>query len=329
MSFFGLFKSKDDQRNVSDLPAIVTRGLKTQFTVPEPTKSLLWLTNEDPLKISSPFSIKLTISIASDGVKSDIDDGHNFFGEPSLIWTQLPVTENDDLEAKPMYYPAYSALSPAHRYQYLMWLRDVTQQTNLSYVFLYYYGLERHLLVGNFDAAALETIRLLKHHDRGSFRVYVRDALIVAALHHKRTDLFEKYPFILDGATNETLLLRKKLGRKVTGKDLIELAPTFGFYNRRYIRLRPAEFELELESLLAEYAAKRGPLLDVVPEIEMQYEERCVFANASLPNSVRTVKVPQLVTDDRFKKASLALLSEAHENLKQQGLKKKRTSNER
>ena len=251
MSFFDFLKHSNNRAKSSALPAIVKGGLKTQFVVPEPTKSLLWLTDADPSKITSPLSIKMIISITPDGVKTDIDSGHNFFGEPSLIWTQLPVKENDDMEVKPMYYPAYSSLTPEHRYQYLMWLQDVTQQTNLSYVFLYYYGLERHLLVGNFEGSALETLRLLKHHNRGSFQTYAQEALIVATLHRKRQDMFDKYPFILDSATNETLLLRKKLGHKITAKELMNLASVVGFTNRRYIKLRPTEFESEVEALLA------------------------------------------------------------------------------
>jgi hypothetical protein len=262
------------------------------------------------------MSIKLTISLSPNGAGIQTDDGHNFFGEPSLIWTKLPVEENDETEQKPMYYPSYSGLSPKHRYQYLLWLKDVTQATNLSYVFLYYYGLERHLLIGDFEKSAMEVLRLLQHHDRGTFRSYAQEALIVAALHRKRPDIFEKYSFIQQGVSNETLLMRKALGKRIEARELIELASRIGFKNRRYLKLRPSDFEHVLQLLLDSFEAKNGSLLDIVPSNDMEYIECSVFANVSLPASVRTVKVPQLITDPRFKSAAIKLLTEAHESVK-------------
>ena len=81
-----------------------------------------------------------------------------------------------------MYWPSYSAFSPEARYEYLRWLSDITQPTNLSYVFLYFYGLERHLLVGEYDAAVDEIVRLLKAHPKKSFIQYASQSLIIASL---------------------------------------------------------------------------------------------------------------------------------------------------
>ncbi len=291
-------------------------SLKKQFVIPEPTKSLLWVTFEDVSKIASPMAIKMTISVSSGEVETHVDDGHNFFGEPSLIWTKLPVEENDELEKEPMYYPSYSRLSPKHRYQYLSWLRDITKPTNLSYVFLYYYGLERHLLIGNFESAVSEILRLLQHHDRGTFRAYAQESLIVATLHRKRIDLLEQYSFIRDHVSNESLLMRKALGKGVEAKDLMELASRVGFKNHRYIKSRPLDFEKALQSKLTTFEAEYGPLLDVVPADDMRCKKSSVFANYSLPESVRAIQIPQLVTDHRFQAAALQLLVGAHESLK-------------
>lgn len=316
MIFSRFFKSDSKQEQASALVVAAPMSLKRQFIIPEPTKSLLWITSEDASRVSSPMSITLTISLSSSGVDTRIDDGHNFYGEPSLIWTRLPVEENDKIEQKPMYYPSYSGLSPTHRYQYLSWLRDITQPTNLSYVFLYYYGLERHLLVGDFEKAVLEILRLLQHHNRGTFRSYAQEALIVGALHRKRPDILEKYSFIEDCVSNETLLIRKALGKKIKPKELMEIASQVGFKNRRYIKLRSSDFERELQSLLIAYETEYGSLLDIVPSDDLRYEESSVFANVSLPVSVRTIKVPQLITNARFKSTALALLADAHENIK-------------
>ena len=72
----------------------------TGIFVPEPTKSLLWVTNEDTSKISSPMSIKITISLQSDGAKMETDDGHNFYGEPSLIAIFKCRFDSDNFEIR-------------------------------------------------------------------------------------------------------------------------------------------------------------------------------------------------------------------------------------
>lgn len=304
------------EQATTELVVCTPASLKKHFVIPEPTKSLLWITFEDVSKIASPMAIKMTISVSTGGIETHVDDGHNFFGEPSLIWTKLSVEENDELEKEPMYYPAYSRLSPKQRYQYLSWLRDITQPTNLSYVFLYYYGLERHLLIGNFDSAVSEILRLLQHHDRGTFRVYAQEALIVATFHRKRFDLLEQYSFIRGHVSNESLLVRKALGKGVEAKDLMELASQVGFKNHRYIKLRPLDFEQALQSKITTFEAEYGPLLDIVPAEDMHYERSSVFANYSLPEPVRAIQIPQLVTDHRFQAVALQLLVNAHESLK-------------
>lgn len=246
----------------------------------------------------------------------ETDDGHNFYGEPSLIWTKLPVQKNTDLEEKPMYYPSYSHLYPKNRFQYLSWLQDVTKPTNLSYVFLYYYGLERHLLVGNFDLASQEIFRLLKHHDKGSFRAYAQNALIVSALHKNRADIFDKNSFLFESVSNESLIVRKMLGYKITAAEIMKLSYPIGFKNKRYIKMYPEDFERELDKLLISFEIENGPLLDIVEMENLERKESIVFANISLPEKIRTIAVPQIISDQKFKDACIGLLQKAHNSLK-------------
>lgn len=309
MKFFSKLLKKNS------LPIISNTKISELFNIPEPTKSLLWITKEDISKISSPFQIKISITL-NQKVESKINDGHNFFGEPSLIWTQLPVKKNNELETKPMYYPVYSSLTPEHRYQYLNWLRDITQPTNLSYVFLYYYGLERHLLVGNFDLATQEIFKLLKCHDKGTFRTYAQNALIASALYKNRIDIFEKDSFLFDSLSNESLIVRKKLGFKINANELMKLSYILGFKNKRYIKLYPENFIYELDKLLTTYEQQNSSLLDIVSFEEMESENSMVFANNSLPKNIRTIKVPQLISNLKFKRVCLNLLEETHDSLK-------------
>ncbi len=290
--------------------------LLAYYHIPEPTRSLIFINNDDISKIRDPNSIILALTITDDRVNSNIDNGKNFYAEPSAIWTKLPVEKNNLLETEPIYYPKYSKLSPKNRYQYLMWLCDVTRDTNLSYVFLYYYGLERHLLAGNFELAFKEIIRLLRYHDRGTFRRYAETALIVSSLYRKRFDLIQENIFLYDGVSNEELIIRKYMGIDLTAEDLMKLIPSVGLSNRRYFKLYPKKFKKELEGLLHEYNEKNGQILDCVSMESIEKEKSIAFANCSLNDEVRSIIVPDILHNKKLKEICLSLLERTNYNLK-------------
>ena len=71
--------------------------------------------------------------------------------EPSLINFdyEIKYVNSDEVE-KPDYNPSYSKLTPEQRGVYWSFLKDpFTGGFDISYVFLFYYGLERHLFKGN------------------------------------------------------------------------------------------------------------------------------------------------------------------------------------
>jgi hypothetical protein len=284
-----------------NLPSLAGNRVAAIFHIPEPTKSLLWITDEDISKIR-PYS------------------------EPSLIWRKLPVQENDELEMNPMYFPSYSGLSPTCRYQYLNWLKDITKPTNLSYVFLYYYGLERNLLVGKYKEAVKEIFRLLQWHDKGTFRSYAQTALLIAGIHKKDTELFKNSNLILDGHTNEGLIGKKLINQNITPKDIIKLSNNVGFTNKRYIKLYPDMFELELGRLQREHEYDNGPLLEMIDLSKLKYEVSSVFANVSIPVKVRQIKIPQLLSDENFKNQLKTLLEKTHISIKECKTSKTSTS---
>lgn len=92
--------------------------------------------------------------------------------EPALIDPRLPVDSvHPDLAGEGLHYwPSYAGLPPASRAAYLLWLSGGRSdpKTNIGYVFLFFYGLERRLLadVANSPAAILERCRLLAEVER-------------------------------------------------------------------------------------------------------------------------------------------------------------------
>ncbi len=314
---WSLFKKaiKEAPNTNSNLPAPIKNDLALQFQIPEPTKSLLWVTDENPSKIASPLGIKISFDLSSKNV--NIDDGHNYFGEPSLIWTKLPLQPNSELETKAMYYPSYSGLSPKNRFQYLNWLRDVTQETNLSYVFLYYYGLERHMLVGNYDLAVDEILRLIKYHNKSSFKAYAINSLILASGYRKRADIVKKAPFILNDPTPAALYIQYIAKDPLSAKEVINLANRVNYSNKRYIKAFPDLFERELQSIIDDYENTNGSIWDVVNINKLKENSYAYIANFSIPDNIRTIKIASPIDDLNFKSLLREFLKTAHIRIKE------------
>jgi len=302
-------RDTDNQRGLS-----IKRNsgnIAESLQIPEPTRSLLWLTDDDTEKIESATSI---------GV---IFDGENFrkkengyYSEPSLIWSKLPIKPNNELYQEAMYWPSYSAFSPEIRYQYLHWLGDITQPTNLSYVFLYFYGLERHMLVGDYDAAVDEIARLLKAHPKSSFRNYASRSLIVASLAKNRLDIIDRVPSLLEEEIDEALALRIIKGTSMTPDDVISIASKVGFKNKRYIKLYPEDFKKELQKNIDEFEDQFGNLMSTFNLSDFERSETEAFANLSIPEHVRRVRIPVILENTKFSRGMYNLLETAHKGVK-------------
>jgi len=315
-------------RNKKIAPALTKtdgKSLIGSLVIPEPTRSLIYFTDANPANAKNVFSLSVEIIISDHEETKEEANIKNLFSEPSMIWTRLKVEENDELEVKPLYYPCYSRLSPRQRYQYLSWLKDVTKPTNLSYVFLYYYGLERQLLVGDFESAVDEIARLLSSHDEGSFRSYAENALYAAILQKNRLDILDRHPFLLCSVTNEALYIRKELANGLTAEDFIEIVPAVKFSKRTYLQRYPDEFKKILQDEISAYELTNGLILDKISKDDLKWEERSVFANHSIPDHAREARVPQILQNKKFLEIVHLLLQNAHDKVKRNHHKKKIT----
>lgn len=308
------------------------QGITRYVQIPEPTLSLLWITNEDTSKWQSAGSVNLqmTVSIDEKTGQPDVtieDLSDTFFSEPSLIWSQLRIEPNNDIYDEPIYYPTYAELTPKGKYQYLSWLTDITQKTNLSYVFLYFYGLERHLVAGDYDKAVDEIVRLVKSHPEPMFVKYATNSLIAASMKRKRVDILKRAPFLLHEETDLALALRILRKTTLSPEDVISLANSAGFSNKRYVKQHPELFKVELSRQIA-HQEKIGALLSVLSLKEFKTIGREVFANMSFPDEVRTQNIHLILEDQRFQKAIYTLLDTTHQVVKKQ-LKEKRAQKTR
>jgi hypothetical protein len=129
-------------------------------------------------------------------VSSGLPEARNGTVEPALMDPWLPIDpQRPDWSGESMgYWPSYSTVSPQARAAYLSWLAGGRNSPNayIGYVFLYFYGLERRLII---DVANLpdpareyailteEIRRLLKiYRGNGSFRGYAESLLNAAAI---------------------------------------------------------------------------------------------------------------------------------------------------
>lgn len=289
------------------------RDVVESMLIPEPTRSLLWTTREDPSHIEHVSDNNIVLT--PNGITTRENDG--FYAEPSLIWEKLPIKRTDELENSPIYWPEYSKFSPEMRYQYLMWLRDITKDTNLSFVFLYFYGLERHLLVGDYDAAVDEISRLMKYHPAKSFINYASCSLVVSSLVRGRKDIIERVPQIMSEENNETLALRIANKSTMTSDDVISISGRVGFSNSRYIKLYPEAFKRELQRCIRSVEQQIGcGILGYFKLEDFETTVSDVFANLSIPRSIRKVRIPIIIGDKKFDVAMRKLLQAAHDQIK-------------
>lgn len=288
--------------------------------IPQNIINLLWFSN-------GPFK-------NYNGETSDIDFnfggrhihiGANYRQEPSAIDINLPLADTTDLPEQLGYYPSYERLTPQQRTIYLNWLSNITAPIDIGYVFVFYYGLERHMLFGNSEAAVSTILTLRKFHNNGSFLGYSGDALILYAILNNRYDFLKCIN--LEQVSDDARLLIQALTRQsLSGQDIMQAHKKFGFENNRYIKNQPDLFLSQLECLIYDkYFSNDYPIYtDDINAAKGNIQ--LVLANYSLMPEQRFFELPDITTSPRIYNEINSLLINTHEIVKQI-LKERRKEN--
>ena len=317
-------KSMIDNNAISKGDSIVIRPDK----VPEDVLNLLWFSDGPYANFTS--QAEHIITTTAEGFVFEI----SMMGtkEPSLISMELPIImPNNNAEIEPLsYFPSYSSISPQQRWIYLNWLRNIESSIDIGYVFIFYYGLERHLFFGNYETAFDMILRLRKHHKNNSFNVYSSNALIAATLFHKREDLFFNFINCIESFDHIDLshvyvLAKRLLGIALSPAELMALAKKVGFTNKRYLKNEKELFELELRKLLLDKHGEEKLSLEKYSLNKCPLANQMIIANYSLEHEQRTISVPSLIEAKVFSTELLMLLQSTHENVKKR-LKESRKS---
>jgi hypothetical protein len=291
------------------------------FRIHADIKKLLWF-GDGPLK--NFFSKLETFPIGLPGMGKQTITGWS--AEPSCIYSGALVKEPADASVipRPPYSPHYVYLKPEQRWIYLNFLADpYNKNIDIGYVFLLYYGLERHLMFGDFDSAFRVILKLRGVHKHKSFQKYSGNALILSALYKKKG---EYIPLFMNSLNNENefnvpdnllLMCYYSFNVPLLPRDIMRMAKTI-YEDMYYIKKRPDIFEQCLGKIIKERTGSESiDLRSYFTESELKkisYERKDIFANIHANDD--DVRVPRLADIPDFKKDMLVFLLLAREEVK-------------
>lgn len=249
----------------------------------------------------------------------------NTYEEPSAIYSDLPIIKPSEsvMVESPPYYPSYKELSPQQRWEYWKFLSNpFSSQNDVGYAFLFYYGLERHLLSGKLDKAFEITLKLRSYYSNQSFQLYTANALFLTCITKNRADLVQKLIASSEQNLSSTLppnillMLKYKFEIPLNASDIIENHRYFGFTNNRYIENEPELFSKVLsEFLVQNFKSDCIDLNEYFPmDIEaLPSEQREMFINSSL----RGYKASAPIFNNKKLSSKIStLLYDTHETVK-------------
>lgn len=250
-----------------------------------------------------------------------VNSSKNEIYDPSTIFVNLPIRKPiSDVPQLP-YYPNYIDLLPEQRYIYLDWLRNVNNQIDTGFVFLYYYGLERNLLVGDFDKAFNQIIRLRNIHQNKSFLNYTETALIHACIMRDKVDhllnLNEKTD--ISGFSNAQFLLAFNLGMDLSSENLLSI-----FKRNINLSKKPIKEDYQImnrhvsAALEFKYGNQAFPFAKKYDISKVKTKRESRFANYSFSDDIRFVDITDFYAHKVLMTDIESIFSLAYENYKKE-----------
>lgn len=277
-------------------------------------RDLLWISYDKniPENIRG-FTVNLKMN--SDG-KIETETIKQVKPDPSTIWVHLPVREGS---FSPLpYWPHYISLAPEQRFAYLTWLRDISKPIDTGFVFLYFYGLERHLIIGDIDRAVEQIIRLRNNHPNKSFQTYSRNSIIHACIMRGRLDLLANIHEKTDvqDFSNAQIILAHNFGFGLSADNLIDLFYKLYPKSRKAIKENMDLLLETTEKTLIELYGKSSMSLEDINVSRTRLATEARFCNYTFPDHVRFVDITDYMSCKSFLKKIDAVFNIAYENYK-------------
>jgi len=327
LKIFDLLKKKIKPTNntVSTINTDLVRRTNSQTVIHPDIDNLIWIEN-GPKRNYHPKSNR-----ESSFRYGDVVINVAMFGmdEPSLINTKLPlgkISKNDVVD-RPSYFPTYSGLLPKQRSVYWKLLSNPYDiSIDIGFVFILYYGLERHLFDGLFEDAFRIILKLRDVHTNKSFQNYSAKALILSCLYHQRADMVIEFIKSLDNdfeyemPADLLLLCYYSFDIPLNVEDIMRLSKDFEFTKNNYIKKYPEMFSRYLEdNIIAKTRKPEYHIKNVVRDLDLnkaKKKEFTIFANHSIENN--TIKVPSITNILKFKKEIFEVLENTHNQVKKE-----------
>jgi L-rhamnose mutarotase len=263
-------------------------------SIPQNIKNLLFYTNEMPPENIDKIGVSLTFSLL-EGVKVGKLGVRN---DPSTIYFTLPITVPLDKNnvPPPPRYPKYYSITSEQRYIYLNWLKNIDEPIHEGYKQLFFFGLERQLIIGDFDAAWKMILRLRKCPVKNYefFLFQATDTLFTACM-MDRLDLLHKMDYIYDDPFwGDMQILTKYFTREpINVKEVINILNHTDTKNRRYFDNAPEEYAEEMSNILLEKTGRSFILTENYISEEKRKKSHIVlgFHNSSFPFELRNPNI--------------------------------------
>lgn len=311
---FGLVKSSEST-TINSLAESRSHLAVKGFTFPN--QDLLFVSDKDQNNISVGLSISISISLYDGEIKFN----NNESDDPSTIFLKLAIkksTRPDSIE--PLgYYPSYATLRPEQRWVYLTWLQDITEEVDIGYVFIYYYGLERQLLTGKFDRAFNEILKLRRYHRNKSFLAYSESSLVNSSFLMKRPDKLTELlnNNVISNFSNSLFLIADYYKYNLSTENLMLIFDRISGLNKRYFREGRQQFQNLLSEVLNEcFSVNSFPFANNYDVGETARARYPLFANISLPDNIRTPDLPNFYAHDRLMNDLKNVFQITHEKFK-------------
>jgi len=322
MGIFSILKKMKNEGGKGNLPAISTNHLTNYSSIHNDIQNLIWVENGS--KKNYKIDDKSLKRMRYAGYEIILDSRMK---EPSVINTKLPIKKVADITRieRPPYFPTYENLSNEQRFIYWELLNNpYNNMIDIGYVFILYYGLERHLFEANFEKAFHVILKLRDVHSNQSFQHYSASALVLSCIIHQRADLINVFLNSLDKEyekkvpINLLLLCKYSMNVRLSSDEIIRAAKDFEFTNMNYIKKYPEIFKEQMDKLIFEkYKSNDIDLSKLVTKREfnkMKIKSERIFANTSIAEN--GVDVPNFIDSFKFKKEIYLLLEETHKNTK-------------
>ena len=259
--------------------------------IPNEIRELLYFTNENPPENLDKIGISLSFSV-NDGLKmGKLGTSH----DPSTIYFPLPITVpiNYDQVLPPPRYPKYYRLTPEQKFIYLNWLKDIDRPIHEGYKQLFFFALERQLIIGNFDIAWDTILRLNKNTSKYEFLSFQSIDTLFSACMMNRLDLLHKMSCIFEepGWDDKQILTKYYTNEPIEAYETMKI----NCYNAntRYFRVAPNDYTEEMKTLLQKKVGSTFILTEKFISENNRKKSHIIlgFHNSSFPYELRNLDI--------------------------------------